>query len=420
VLIFSSCKVNNSEPELLLRTNVFGETNPEHVESWVFLSNEKGEVITAKNIEEATSAELSEFYGNSGETFTITRFSRATFDQTDGQRIQYALSTYQGVPVGSEFYLNEQEEPQLEQYEVTGTAKVIINGFDTTDEPFFAASFSDDYSIFKTDQVYDSTKIVNGNYETVLTIRAQKLDIHVTTYLNNLPYYMVLEDVKPDTTIFKDISDFIPQQTVSLNKNVSGGYVYGYHQPRLLAHGNELTSGAVWYYSNETDKQSPMNLGYIEGYNYYKVNYQSEGALCCDNTVSFLWLDDHFPEDVQLPDYQFSIIDRSVNNFSYMFDADYTYKEAYIYDQYDDGSLSWSVLSPNGMEIKFPEIPNKIKAEYPDMAEVFKDLQVYSLTFTHERTEPGYMNRLKFNLERGPQPTRFDEFSYRFPLSEEM
>lgn len=412
VLMMSSCDLNKVEDEVLLRTDIFSNDSPEHVESWVFISNQNGQLLDLVK-PDATSG-IIEFKGVTDDPIILTELSVASFENGSETRLQHHITTYLGIPVGSSFMLNEEESNHTPYPDPVGKAKITLNNYQGSDDPWSSVGFSDGYNGFNNWLDYDTRTYNGSTFMADMNLREDPIDIFITSYNGTDPVYKWLHDVGVGDSVVVDFESFSPMIPVTINKPVTNAYIQGQLEPGIAGRDYFLSWSEYWRNSNHFSEGEIITLGYTDDFPYYDVYVEKGQVLCCTphERVNYHKVGTSVPSAIQIPDYTISIGNDNLYNLDYSFDKQYTRKDHYFSDENDNNSLWWFFKSPEGEEVVVPDIPAEILAQYPFL--IRDNLPLKSVSFIDYLDGFSYLDYIKNRLEKRGARNEFEQIQYYF------
>lgn len=410
VLSASSCVMNEAEDVVLLRADNFSYNSPTHVERWVFISNQYGKLLDVIKPTEASG--MIEFEGVADNWIMVTELSVASFENGQQTRLQHYITTYMGIPVGSSFIANEEETDHTTYPDPVGKAKLTLNNYHTSDDPFLSIGFSNGFEVFNS--WLDTWEYDGSTFTADMTLREDPTDIFISTYEETNPVYSWVRDVRIGDSVVVDFESFNPMNPVTINKPVTNAYIQGQLEPGLAGRGYFLSWSEYWRNSDFYNPDDIITLGYTDDFDYYDVYADSGPILCCEphERVNYHKLGPSVPQSIHLPDYIFTLGNGNLYNLEYSFDQPHTYKNFSFSAEQEDKSLRWIFLVPEGLEVIAPKIPDEILAKYPFLKQ--NSLPVKYVSFVEYLDGFSYMDFVRSQLEGRSEREQFEELRYFF------
>lgn len=413
VFTISSCDLNRVEDEVLLRTDRFTNDSPDHVERWVFISDQNGNVLDV--VKPDASSGVIEFRGEAGNYIMLTELRVISFDNGSETQIQNNITTYMGIPVGSSYFLYEEETNTSPYPDPVGKAKITLNNYEGSDEPWFSIGFSDGYSGYNSWLDYDTRTYDGSTFMADMNLREDPIDLFISSYNGTDPVYSWVRDASVGDSVVVDYETFSPMIPVTINKPVTNAYIQGKLEPGIGGRGYFLSWSEYWRYSNHFSEGEIITLGYTDDFPYYDV-YAVSGQILCfqpHEGVSYHKLGTSVPQSIHLPDYTFSLNNEKLFNLNYSFDRQYSYKNFSFSEEQNNNAFRWVFYAPEGIEIKVPQIPVEILSQYPYLFR--NNIPLQYVSFNEYLDGYTYQEYIKTRLEnRSLNRPEFEQLRYYF------
>lgn len=267
-MIIASCGSNSPEDEVLLRTDSFSGEVPDHVESWVFISDKSGRLLDLHKTSEGEE-EVLEFEGVADDWIIVTDVSVASFDNNGITRLQHQITSYVGVPVGETYLVSERDPGQTTYSDTLGRASLVLNNYNESSDPLSTIGFSDSYNSYNNWLDLSTITYDGFTFAADMILRESPIDIFVSAYNGPEPVYTWLRDVEVGDDIVIDFDSFSPLTKVSINKPVNNAYIQGQIEPELGGRGYELSRSEYRMMSDDYDPSETVTIGYVDGFDYY-------------------------------------------------------------------------------------------------------------------------------------------------------
>lgn len=412
VFMMSSCDLNRVEDEVLLRTDSFSFDSPEHVERWVFISDQNGKVLDV--VKPDSTSGIIEFKGVADNLIMLTELSVAAFENGLETRLQHHITTYLGIPAGSSYFLNEEESNQSPFPDPVGKAKITLDNYQGSDDPWSSVGFSDGYSNHNFWLDYETHTFNGSTFMADMNLREDPMDVFITSYNGTDPVYIWLRDVNVGDSVVVDYESFNSLIPVTINKPVTNAYINGKSEPGTSGKSYTLSWSEFWVNSDHYYPDDNLTLGYIDEFAYYTVFAEIGQVLCCQphERVSYHKVGLSVPETIQLPNYTFSIGNGNLFNLNYSFDRQYTRKDFYFSEEQENNTLWWFFSVPEGGEVVVPDIPADILAQYPFLNR--DNLPLKTVSFIDYLDGFSYMDYIKNIFEKRAERNEFEQIQYFF------
>lgn len=408
----TSCDMNEVEDVMLLRTDSFSHNSPSHVERWVFISNQKGKLLNV--IKPTEESEIIEFKGVADNVIMITELSVASFENGQSARLQHHITTYLGIPVGSSFFAKEEKTNQTPFPDPVGKAKLTLNNYHSSDDPWLSVGFSDGYDGSNSWLDYDTRTYDGSTFMADMNLREDPIDIFITSYKETGPVYSWVRDASVGDSVVVDFETFSPMNTVTVNKPVTNAYIQGQLEPGTAGKGYFLSWSEFSRNSDHHSESKIITLGYTNDFTYYDVYVESGQVLCCEphERVNYHKVGTSVPQFIHLPDYTFTVANGNLFNLNYSFDQQYTHKNFFFSAEEENNSLWWFFIAPESMEVLVPKIPDEILAKYPFLKQ--NNLPLKNVSFFEYLDGYSYMDYVRNQLERKLDRDEFEQIQYFF------
>tara|TARA_R100001143_G_C3361139_1_gene136012 strand:+ start:6923 stop:8203 length:1281 start_codon:yes stop_codon:yes gene_type:complete len=412
VFTMSSCDLNKAEDEVLLRTDSFSNDSPEHVERWVFISNQNGKLLDVVK-PDATSG-IIEFKGISNNLIMLTELSVATFEIGNETHLLHNIKTYMAIPAGSSYIQNEETSNHIPFPDPVGKATITLKNYHGSDEPWSSIGFSDGYANFNNWLDYDPQSFDGSTFIADMNLREEPIDVFITSYIGSDPIYSWLRDVKVGDSLVVEYESFTPLIPVTINKPVTHAYIHGNLEPGNSGKNYILSSSEYLVNSNHYNTDDNLTLGYTDEFAYYTVFAEIGQVLCCQphERVNYRKVGTSVPSAIHLPDYTFSVENGNLFNLTYSFDRKYTRKNLYFSEEHDNNTLWWFFHSPEGVDVVVPDIPAEILAQYPFL--IRDNLPLSSVSFYDTLDGFSYLDYIKNSLEKRGARNELEQIQYYF------
>jgi len=322
---------------------------------WIFASDENGEILDTQPYADGQTVTLKS--EKHPDKINVTLFS---YFEYEGENKQTSFTTWGNVASGTTLHLKtvtvdhpvtpEKGEATIRVSNYTGTAIVgISNGYGYS----YGGSISE------------------GNLEVDLSFYGVPSDILLYGWRSDVPVYYMATGVKSDDVIERDyLTDFMPYpHQVQLNfPGKNSAIIRGYDAKKSL---DFTLMDTGWL--NLSDH--PV-IGYLDGFDTYDmtvINVHANGSTTYHQKGA---IDLSF----DMPTFTASLSNTDIQNFSFEFSRDYTYRTALWTNVVGKEYTWWTVNAPPGYAVKGLSIPSELVAKYPklDMSKL-----VYgSLNFT--------------------------------------
>lgn len=412
-LSITSCDVNKVEDEVLLRTDRFSFDSPAHVERWVFISNQNGRLLDVVKPDAASG--VIEFKGIADNTIMLTELRVISFENGSDTQLHHNITTYMGIPAGNSYFLSDEETNRTTYPDPVGKAKITLNNYQDSDDPWLSIGFSDGYNGYNSWLDNDTQTYDGSTFMADMTLREDPIDIFITSYNGNDPVFNWVRGASVGDSVVVDYEAFSPMIPVTINKPVTNAYIQGQLEPGVGGRGYFLSWSDYWRNSNHFSEGEIISLGYTDGFPYYDVYAESGQIFCCipHEGVTYHKVGTSVPQSIHLPDYTFSVGNENLFNLDYTFDRQYTYKNLSFSEEQNNNSLRWIFYVPEGMEIEVPNIPVEILAQYPFFNS--DNLPLHYVTFNEYLDGYTYTDYIKNRLEnRSLNRPEFEQYRYYF------
>ncbi|CAN5353805.1 hypothetical protein BH09BAC3_BH09BAC3_09190 [soil metagenome] len=382
LLLISSC-TSDLQPNFLLKVETEGYPAGFPIDRWMIVSDENGRLL---DYQQATQGSTYVFKGNPSKKVILTTLT--TNRNAPGF---YNLTSVYAIPLGTEFF----REPTTNTSEplpgIKGTASFTLKDYEIDqqltngDYAGIAAGFGE---LYWGETLYNYGTPVNYSNSTLsfdFKLRNDVSDILGVTYRNGVPVHQWFRGVKAGDVINTSVLAFSLSKTIPTTRHLNYFSVVGYafdsgSEGYLLSHFEH------WFYSKSTDKSKDPQPGYIDGFNRYRVMANTTVSLLDEKweTLAYSKLGT-LPSSIKMPEYSLSIANRSIDNFVFSFDQEYTTLSA-IFSRngtaISSSPVIWSVVAPPGARIIKIEFPGEIITKYP--AFNADNLTVHFLNLTKE------------------------------------
>lgn len=412
-LFITSCDVNKVEDEILLRTDSFSFDSPDHVERWLFISDQNGKLLDV--IKPTEEIGVIEFEGVADHVIMLTVLSVASFENGPTTRLQHHITSYIGIPVGSSFFSKEEESNQTPFPDPVGKAKLTLDNYHGSNDPWLSVGFSDGYDGSNSWLDYDTRTYDGSTFMADMNLREDPIDIFITSYEETNPVYSWVRDVNVGDSVVVDFKTFSPMNPVTVNKPVTNAYIQGQLEPGTAGKGYFLSWSEYWRNSDHHSEDEIITLGYTDDFAYYEVFVESGQVLCCEphERVNYHKIGTSVPQSIHLPDYTFTVANGNLFNLNYSFDRQYTHKNFFFSEEQENNSLWWFFIAPEGMEIVVPELPEEILSQYPFIDR--ENLPLKNAFFIEYLDGYSYQDYIKTSLENGSAGRPgFEQIQYFF------
>jgi len=314
-------------------------------DTWVFASDENGEILDVKPYAQGQTVTLSST--RSLDKFNITFFNY--LEQSSGTIISF--DTWMAINKGTA--LRYQTKNAAMPIGPTKHATFKISNYTGILPSALAVGPYADVT---------ATDLVQNNLEMGVALFGITGNITVTGYRAGIPVYNSVEGVEEGSVIERDYeTDFIPfpHQYKLDFEGFNSAYITGLDPANSL---RQTLLNTDWLY-NPTGH--PV-IGYIDGFDVYEtlvVNSQVNGQ----GNITHHTIGGAPDFSFSMPTYTFSLNKKDMNNFSFNFSEDYTYLSILWLNVTPTVSTVWMVYAPPGQPITGLTIPNEIKTKYPQI-----------------------------------------------------
>ncbi|HEY5746529.1 MAG TPA: hypothetical protein VIU12_10660 [Chryseolinea sp.] len=347
-------------------------------DSWIFATDQNGEVLDAKSYSKGQTITLST-------NKTVDKVNITFFNSLTGTT---SFNTYAGYPTGASLRLSA---PLPDGEPKSGAAAFNILNYDASG----LLEFSNGYRT-------DAKGVIAGNaFKVNLSFYNTPSDMLITGYRADVPVYNWAKGLKDGDVVDRDFTaDFeaFPHQVKLDFEGSNTAYVYA------------RSAGQATYLKLIDTNQLGIRrtdhpvIGYIDGFDVYQtwvqnmkpggsVTYFKTGAP----TLSFT-----------MPSFTFSLTSREIQNLSFDFSEDYTYYSSLWYYT----GTWWGITAPPGTTVTQFSIPTEIATKYPDIdASKFKFSGVH---FTKVLDGGSYLDAVQGSLAQPPANQEYYIFTPEF------
>ncbi|HEY5744846.1 MAG TPA: hypothetical protein VIU12_02110 [Chryseolinea sp.] len=314
---------------------------PVATDSWIFATNDGGEVLDVKSYIAGQTVTL--VSDKVGDKINVTFFiSSETSSKTS------YFSTYADVPGGTVLHLaaSASSSQELEQ----GTVKFMISNY------HYGSSAVD----------FSNTGSGSGTASSDMLDMDMSFygpsDILMSGYRKGVPVYNWAKGVKDGDVVTRDFdADFVdfPHQRKLDFTGTNHGVVYG-----VNADGSYLVVLDTYQLLRTTYKTDQPVIGYIDGFDSYDMTVTSEksnGSISYQNSGA-LDLSFTMPKA-----FNFSLQSKGMRDLSFSFSEDYTYYSSIWSYTQDSEYIKWYFHGPAGVSVKGMSLPSEIAAKYPQI-----------------------------------------------------
>ena len=394
VCCLQSCFEDDPGPtEVLLTLNIDPDYFLEGYDAWIFISDQNGNTI---DVRQATDSTHIKFLGSPQSTLTLSIFTRVAFpDGADGSLWNsFGFNSYQGIAPGSTLDIKKGIAVNNEPIpDPIGTASFTLEDYDDSNNPEESLVISDSISMPYTVLDYSSFTYTGTNFSSQLFLRENPSRILVTTYRDNLPVHLWLNQVVPDEAVVVSFDSFVPSNTIAINKQVAHGEV-------KIMKGESFATGYNFcnLYSRQISNSSNLDelpkLGYLEGFEKYFVHVVMNPFH--DRTNIFYTKAGTIPTSVDLPVYTYSVINDNLYGLSLQFSNTHDFKEAFFTSSNAETQVNWTLNASAEENFKAPSIPSEIETLYPMLS--VEGLKLNFAAYTHRLDGYTYAQYVNDNL----------------------
>lgn len=411
-VIVTSCDRNKAGDVVLLRTDTFSFDSPDHVERWVFISDQNGELLDL--VKPTEESGIIEFEGVAKNGIMITELSVASFENGPETQLQHHITTHMGIPAGGSYFANEEETNQTPIPDPVGKAKITLDNYSGSDDPFFSVGFSDGYDGSNSWLDHDTHTYDGSTFIADMNLREDPIDIFITSYDGTDPVYTWVREASVGDSVVVDFESFSPMNQVTVDKPTANAYIQGQLETGTAGKGYFLSWSEYLRNSDHYNPDMNITLGYTDDFAYYDVFAESGPVLCCEphERVNYHKVGTSVPQSIHLPDYTFTLANDNLFELDYSFDRQYTHKDFFFSEEQENNSLWWFFIAPEGIEIVAPEIPDEILAQHPFLNR--ENLSLKNVSFYKYLDGYSYQDYIRNSFEGRPGRSEFEQLQYFF------
>jgi hypothetical protein len=342
------CCVDNDgdlQPTTFLTINLKANFMESAKDKWIFATNEKGELLDAKQLELGSVSETLE----ASKPFVSIDLTVFSVYEVPSTYTFYAMETYKGFPSNETITLGTATTAPAT---VAGNAAISITNYSESLDPRANLKFST--------KPYGSSGVFSPNYSgttySVSTLLYQGFDkVHIYGLRANIPVYTMVSDLKVGDAVSVDYNAFLPfQNFVPLNSFYGFAYVIGIENDEshfeLVVSDKQSSADPRMLYIG-TVPGFPKYLTYIasfSGFEYLKVG---------EALTSF-----------SAPTYSTSVTNNTLANFKASVSGEHDYKYAQWRESVGLHRSTWIVHADNNTHpnIAF-DFPQELKTAYPSL-----------------------------------------------------
>lgn len=380
IFAFQSCEDENSSPEPDPITFMTIEVNENFIkdygDSWVFATNEMGEVLDIIQLQSGTpTVELKTTTNFATLNFTIFAYYNATN--------HFSLETFKGFPRDETIVLGTSPVTPTPP---AGNANISVTNYT---EPFDAI-----HNVRFSTKKYGTNGLANpvvsgSNYSADIKLATASETVHIYGIRSGVPVYKTVTEVIPGESRTVDFLTFTPFENIIYLPFTGSAYTVGISDDKsefeLVASADPLSVSRLLY--TGTVPGFSKYLTYIwsfDGFEYWKIGTP---------ITSFM-----------PPEYTISVANNTIQNFQSGITGSHDYKQAVFVSQAgnEGTSYTWSVNgdSTTPLSIDF-DLPNELKSIYPTLT---KDGLEYSAsTFYRSSGTYTYNDMLAFRFKNVPK-----------------
>lgn len=362
VLLFTqSCNEDPEPKHVLLSLNIEPGYFSDEYDIWMFISDNNGRTIDVRQATDSTQINLT---GTPRSTMTLTIFRRiAVISSGDGSTWNsFGFETYQEIPAGSTIDLKKGTHNNLQIPDVMGSIPFSLQNYDDAEIPEHSLWITDGIALPYSILDYSSNVYAGNTFSSKLYLRKSPSRILLSTYHNNLPVHLWLDDVKTGDAITVSFDSFVPSKIIPINKQVAVASVKTM-TGRNYATGYKFSDLYTWQVSKSSDLSQLPKLGYLDGFGKYFVFAALN--LPHESTNIYYAKAGSVPQSINIPDYTYSIDNDNLYGLSLTFSNEYSYKNAYFSQHNSETQVNWNMSAGNVENFKTPSIPSQIGELYP-------------------------------------------------------
>jgi hypothetical protein len=353
-----SCDSTGPEPEGSTFLAVECKSPFPGLDQWVFATNENGELLDAKRVEDGVELKTTTEFTSFDLSILNVYYNLNIGSQSTEN---YNLTTYRNLTQNKIVLSNGYNQSQ---HKVVGQVKVKVTGIPK--EQIYSSQISVMSSLGDGSQIGGWT-YTNNSFSVIKLLAKQPSMVLVTGLRSGIPVYHIFDNVSdgdPLTVNFYEMTAYHDVFTVGLTAGSSGSIsclAYADNDQSVFS----LLSTQGNTYGSES---KPLQMKTIPGFAKYKtsintsrtgggVNYIKKGAPVTSYTPP-----DYFPD----------VTDPSIKNLTAEFNLSHDYRFAEWMRQQPETGYSTTIVRVYSNNTSTPtvqyEIPPEIAAEYPSLS----------------------------------------------------
>lgn len=405
-VILFSCDDHSGESVRLLELTVDAGVYNSPDESWVFATNDQGDIVSWSPYAPGSRITLEAPKDEISDHITVTLIAHYASGYTKPLH-EYNISSYMEVPLGLTF-----RQEAITPVSLVGVGKVNLDVVNLPPQGTFHVSLSsfDGHGGFGG---------ANGNY--YFNILKDPSDIFMSVILaNGNPRYARVENATDNMTYHLDYAtDFAEfDQNIPFQHSFSGNsvvMVHGFSIPIEEATPSLVHVQEQDYFSGRGD----VTLGYNEGYKFYRTlwyGYPDDGR----RTNYYKAGDPPTPESFKVPEYTFAVTNEKLNQFDFNATGNYAWNVSAwtktVETPQEKNTINWKVSRPMTQRgVVINEFPGELFDKQPALESALEDLSYKSTTLMYNYSANAYHEYLTIVGSDGSPRSPKEWFSVTIP-----
>lgn len=324
LLMLPSCD-DNDEP-VLMETKVlidfevattFGNTAFVTSKNWVFISNNRGKIISYRTFGAGDKFTLEGDVEKSTEEITLTvLYHTPAFATTPDL---FSVYSFTNVPIGSKRFIPGYTLPSN-----TGGAFIPLTSLPVPSSVLFSSL----------DGFIPSYYSLTSSQEKIhISTRNEPADFLISVVGQETPKYVLVENVTtnkviPSLNYANDFKAFNNTLLIAISKPVKftttiSGFQSEFNQTSTLDFKYHI------FYSNQTDQFAPVSftLGFNNGYKFYSTEWTAASQK--ESTYYYKIGTAPEPKDFIIPEYEVTLLNKEINNFTFNTSNDFEFSRGF-------------------------------------------------------------------------------------------